>query len=606
MLFGLLAVPAAASSSAFDDVPGDALYAGSVASVTARGLMTGTSETGFSPDKPVTRAMAVTAVYRLAGEPEIEEKSPFTDVEAGSWYESAVSWGWKNGIVRGVSESLFMPDAPCSVQESAVFFHRYARLAGLDAGVPENIPASDGVKLWAAEAVSWASAKGLLDESAGVTGTVTRGFFAVMLCIFSPEQEPASDEAPIPGADTDDGASYYVDYPAAPPSVGTQQLTYGAAYRIEAPSGFLTSISGSVMIQDAGSASTWVLQNAGSNRFRLRDLRSWQVLTLGENGITTEQFTGGQDQSLAIEAANGGFTIRSDAGLKLVLDGTEIWTLAETSSGTALDFKRHGTQYIGIRSYSVSDGNVIETTGYYPIRTSVELPDAGYSLSGGENYSIGLKVMYVNRFLYNAGYLSSDYMNYSRYDANTTAAVQQFQTDIGLYADGIVDQGTWAAMGYSDDDWHHLGGYVMASKVPAYGSDRETYIKAMVDTAKEYEQCGTSYAEGVASMPGSYVSDGGLVLQCLYAAGVCPDVTIIDHACSAYGNLSGELGNDGRLGTAVENAQPGDLIFYGGREPDHAAICVGDGLICDSHPGQGVAIRSIYAPGNILKIIRVF
>ena len=60
------------------------------------------------------------------------------------------------------------------------------------------------------------------------------------------------------------------------------------------------------------------------------------------------------------------------------------------------------------------------------------------------------------------------------------------------------------------------------------------------------------------------------------------------------------------MGQSVWSAQPGDLIFYGSGTINHVAIYAGNGMIYDSWPGLGVTYRSMYSPGNILKIIRVF
>jgi|GEM_PF-5592296 len=201
LAFGLT-VPAAA----FADVPEDAPYAGAVEAVAARGLMTGVSENGFSPDAFLTRAMAVVALHRLAGSPAAKADSPFTDLELGSWYAPALSWAWENGIAKGVSPTLFAPNVPCTVQESAVFLHRYARYAGLDASVPAAAPVPDGASPWAAEAAAWAAANGLMPHGAAPTDGATRGGFAVMLnglCdMTEPPPEDLDDDTPsVGGAD---------------------------------------------------------------------------------------------------------------------------------------------------------------------------------------------------------------------------------------------------------------------------------------------------------------------------------------------------------------------------------------------------------------------
>lgn len=68
--------------------------------------MKGISNTEFAPDSEVTRAMFVTVIYRMENEPQTG-KCAFTDVESGSYYESAVAWANENGIVSGISEDCF-------------------------------------------------------------------------------------------------------------------------------------------------------------------------------------------------------------------------------------------------------------------------------------------------------------------------------------------------------------------------------------------------------------------------------------------------------------------------------------------------------------------
>lgn len=66
----------------------------------------------FDPDSAITRAMFVTVLYRMDGQPAVDQKAGFTDVAEGSYYAAAVDWAAKNGIVNGVSETSFDPDAP--------------------------------------------------------------------------------------------------------------------------------------------------------------------------------------------------------------------------------------------------------------------------------------------------------------------------------------------------------------------------------------------------------------------------------------------------------------------------------------------------------------
>ena len=75
---------ALAAEGVFSDVPNGAWYADAVDYVYEHGIMNGTSATTFSPNTPMTRAMLVTVLWRMAGSPEVTEKAAFTDVASGS------------------------------------------------------------------------------------------------------------------------------------------------------------------------------------------------------------------------------------------------------------------------------------------------------------------------------------------------------------------------------------------------------------------------------------------------------------------------------------------------------------------------------------------
>src|SRR5699024_8155965 len=89
------------------------------------GLMNGVSETEFVPDGTFSRAMLVSTLYRMAGEPEVSGTAAFADVPDGAWYEDALVWAVENGIVNGITETAFAPDAPVTRQDLAVMLLRY-------------------------------------------------------------------------------------------------------------------------------------------------------------------------------------------------------------------------------------------------------------------------------------------------------------------------------------------------------------------------------------------------------------------------------------------------------------------------------------------------
>ena len=118
-----------ASASQFADLTAGSWYYGGVRYALENGLMTGTSARTFAPDRPVTRAMLVTILWRLAGEP-YGRVSPFEDVLPGSWYAQAVSWAYDKGIVTGVTATSFQPGAPVTREQLCAILCRYAALTG--------------------------------------------------------------------------------------------------------------------------------------------------------------------------------------------------------------------------------------------------------------------------------------------------------------------------------------------------------------------------------------------------------------------------------------------------------------------------------------------
>ncbi|MBQ9940920.1 MAG: S-layer homology domain-containing protein [Clostridia bacterium] len=112
----------------FADVGEQDWFFSDVSYVYEKGLMKGTSEKPellFSPEQYTNRAMFVTVLYRMEGEPETTE-SAFRDVEKGSYYEKAVAWAAENKIVNGVSADAFAPMADITREQAAKIIAGYA------------------------------------------------------------------------------------------------------------------------------------------------------------------------------------------------------------------------------------------------------------------------------------------------------------------------------------------------------------------------------------------------------------------------------------------------------------------------------------------------
>lgn len=107
----------------FTDVAVDAYYAKAVLWAVENGITTGTSDTTFDPDGVVTRAEAVTFLWRAAGNPAADGKL-FVDVESTKYYAEAVRWAVANGVTKGVSNTSFAPGSACTRAQIVTFLYR--------------------------------------------------------------------------------------------------------------------------------------------------------------------------------------------------------------------------------------------------------------------------------------------------------------------------------------------------------------------------------------------------------------------------------------------------------------------------------------------------
>ena len=149
----------------FKDVTSADWFYGDVKYVFENGLMSGTSEENFAPNAKLTRAMLVTVLYRMEGEPATNRSIPFADMDMGAYYASAVIWAQQNGIVNGVSETEFAPDAEITREQMAAIMFRYAQYKGMDAvTLEENLHFADASEIseYAVSAMNWAVGTGLL------------------------------------------------------------------------------------------------------------------------------------------------------------------------------------------------------------------------------------------------------------------------------------------------------------------------------------------------------------------------------------------------------------------------------------------------------------
>ena len=163
------------TGSSFTDVPAGSWYEEAVNYVHEKGLMNGTSSNAFSPNANTTRGMIVTILARVEG----------VNTNGTPWYAAGQKWAMDNGISDGTN----MPGV-ITREQLATILYRNAKQKGYDVSKSAALTGfsdADKVSGYAAEAMQWAVAEGLLQGSNGKLnpqGSATRAQVATILMRF--------------------------------------------------------------------------------------------------------------------------------------------------------------------------------------------------------------------------------------------------------------------------------------------------------------------------------------------------------------------------------------------------------------------------------------
>ena len=177
-------------SKVFKDVDQTQWYHEAVDYAIVNGLFNGTSKDTFEPNAAMTRGMLVTVLHRMEGTPAPKAAAKFTDLTQ-AWYKDAVAWAAENGIVNGMSDTVFAPDQEVTREQAMTMLMRYAKYKGMDVSKLADLAGfTDGASVsgWAKDAVCWAVAakliQGMPDGSIQPQGKCTRAQVATILMRF--------------------------------------------------------------------------------------------------------------------------------------------------------------------------------------------------------------------------------------------------------------------------------------------------------------------------------------------------------------------------------------------------------------------------------------
>ncbi len=140
----------------------------------ARHIANGVDEDSFAPEADISRAEFAALLVRSLGLEQLDSSGRFRDVASGTWYAGYVEAAYSAGIVAGLSDSRFAPDANITREQMAVMMaraYKFSAARELEAENPVSFADAGEISAWAAQGVDQAS-------SAGIINGITEDTFA--------------------------------------------------------------------------------------------------------------------------------------------------------------------------------------------------------------------------------------------------------------------------------------------------------------------------------------------------------------------------------------------------------------------------------------------
>ena len=546
----------------FPDTPVDSWYVqgGYIDYVVDNGLMSGYSADGlFGPNDGISREQVVTILYRYAKGSASSSTSHFSDVKTGQWYTAAVEWAYENGISTGYfATSRFGVGDPITREDFATMLYRFAQRCGKGSGSADisGFYDSDQVSEYAADAMEWANAAGILtgDTTTGVAllkprAATTRAEAAKMITVLSRDV--------LAGATMQQST-----WSLSGLSTASAYLKAGSSTKATAN----VSGSGSGLTYQfawvCSDGDTWTGDATSSSSVNLDfdNPGSYTVYVKVTDAYGTAHMASSVVQVWKLESAKVGS--RGDASwtVAAILDApsTEGYSFKYTwKRGWAEGSATLVGSQMGGESLSVT----LPAEDYYWFYAKVIDPE------GHEDYR-------AQRILYapsgKIGWQNpSDMYQVSTYNVSPHSPSR-----------GILS-------------------YMTPSRIGA-AATRQDCVEAFI--ARAYEYLGTSYVWNYACAPGVGVDCVGLVMQCCYAVGMDTKdddyIKCFDPICHWDSGSDGwhshdanNMWNYGKIQRISKSQMSrGDLVFW----PGHVAIYLGNDQIIQALPSGGVYITTLY------------
>lgn len=154
------------NSTIFKDISNDYWAKDAINFVSSQGLFKGMSSNMFMPNKNMSRAMVVTVLHRLEKEVKVEHNFNFVDIKKDKWFTEATYWANKKSIIEGKGNNRFDPIGSITREELVTMIYRYARNKSLDKCEKTfklaSFDDSKNISDWAVDSFKWAINNGLI------------------------------------------------------------------------------------------------------------------------------------------------------------------------------------------------------------------------------------------------------------------------------------------------------------------------------------------------------------------------------------------------------------------------------------------------------------
>ena len=189
-------IPALGTVIRFADIPDTAWFASYVYDLAGRGILNGMSEMTFDPNGQITRAQFAKILAAASGDDltAYAGKTFFDDVSASAWYASYVQWAYEKGVVSGMGNNQFAPDANVTREQMAAIISRYVKYKGVSLSpVNEKLIFNDDMSIsgWAKDNVYTMQQAGIINGYADGNGYIfkpqgnaTRAEASKMISVF--------------------------------------------------------------------------------------------------------------------------------------------------------------------------------------------------------------------------------------------------------------------------------------------------------------------------------------------------------------------------------------------------------------------------------------